>query len=627
MRFVLAIAAFVVAAVMIVTGIAQRTVFLQPGTFSLSATVDSGERFIVIPGSVLQSQPGAQSIVANAGGDTQVFMSYGRADDITAWLGDEPYTRVGVNSAGTELTTTSVEPGDDDSATDDDSAADAPDAVATPAPDASGDDAATTDTGPDPRGSDLWLGEYDEAGAVITTLSLPKDIDVLIATDGTAAAPDSVKLSWPLDNATPWAGPLITGGIIVLLAGIALYLSGIQRMRRSRGPRRKGITQGQKGLSKMPKPPKPQKSRRDAELGSKPSGRNPLRRSIVIGVPLVLVGTLGLSGCSQDYWPSIGQASPTPSVTATELPADSQDQDFAAPVVTVPQVERIVSRISTAASEADAALDGTAAAVRFAGPALEERTANYALRTAVADAAGPTLIPASPVTLTLPQATDAWPRTVMTAIQDKDDETVSPTVLVMTQEDPRSNYQVVYAEKLLEGARLENVAPATIGAASVPPDSKLLVLAPEQIAAAYADIITNGDASTFAGLFDAEGDVFRTQVAADRATKAANLPTTASIAFSAAAGTGPDVALATNDSGAIVAVNVHEGEVVTVVTAGATVKPLGAVAALSGITESAKGTQATYGDQLLFYVPAVNSGEKITLLGFTQSLIAASELP
>ncbi|MBF4568911.1 hypothetical protein ITJ57_09025 [Plantibacter sp. VKM Ac-2880] len=622
MRFVLAIAAFVVAAVMIVTGIAQRTVFLQPGTFSLSATVDDGDRFIVVPGSVLQSQPGAQSIVASAGGDTQVFMSYGRADDITAWLGDEPYSRVGVNSAGTALTTTSVVP-DADGSTDDGDASpsDQPSTAPSPEPTAA---TPTDDKGPDPRGSDLWLGEYDEAGAVIATVNLPKDIDVLIATDGSAAAPDSLRLSWPLDNATPWAGPLIAGGIVVLLAGIVLYLSGIQRMRRSRGPRRKGPGQGQKGLTKMSRQPKP---RRPRELGAGKTKGGPLRRSLVIGVPLVLVGTLGLSGCSQDYWPTIGAPSPTPTVTATDLPADSQDQDFAAPVVTVPQVERIVSRISTAASEADAALDGTAAAVRFAGPALAERTANYALRAKVADAAGATPIPASPVTLTLPQATDAWPRTVMTAIQDKSDETVSPTVLVMTQEDPRSNYQVVYAEKLLEGARLENVAPATIGAASVPPDSKLLVMPPEQIAAAYADIITNGDASSFAGLFDADGDVFRTQVAADRATKAAGLPTTASIAFSAAAGTGPNVALATNDSGAIVAVNVQEGETVSVVTAGATVKPQGAVAALSGITESAKGTQATYGDQLLFYVPAVNSGEKITLLGFTQTLTAASELP
>jgi hypothetical protein len=621
-RFVLAIAAFVVAAVMIVTGIAQRTVFLKPGTLSMELSVDSGDKYIVIPGNVLQSFPGAQSIVANATGKEQVFLSYGREADVAAWLGDQSFTTVSVDKTKTKLTSKTVEP------------------TATPSPDASNGDASTGDaatggdatdattpkTGasPNPRGSDLWLGEYDEAGAVIATVNLPKDVDVLIATDGTKPAPESIRLAWPLDNATPWAGPLIAGGIIVLIAGIVLYLSGINRMRRSRGPRRKGITGGPgKGLAKMPKTPK---YRPDKELGAAPKGRKNMRRSWVVTVPVVLVASVALSGCSQDYWPSIGQPSATPTVTATNLPADA-DKDFAAPVVTVPQVERIVSRISTSAAEADAALDPAKAEVRFTGPALEERKANYTIRGKIADYAGATLIPASPVTLTLPQATEEWPRTVMTVIQDKSNDTVPPTVLVMTQENARANYQVVYAEKLLEGARLENVAPATIGATAVKPDSKLLVLPPGEVAAAYADILTNGDASASAGLFNADGDVFRTQIAADREKKKAGLPETATIDFSAKAGTGPNVALATNDSGAIVAVNVSEGEVVKVVTAGATVKPSGAVAALSGVTESAKGTEAAYSDQLLFYVPGVNSGEKITLLGFTQSLVSAAELP
>lgn len=617
MRFVLAIAAFVVAAVMIVTGIAQRTVFLKPGTLSLETTVDSGERFIVIPGKVLQTHPGAQSIVASASAKDPVFLSYGRAADISAWLGDQSYASIGVDADSGKLTSKVVTP---KPATTDEAGASG---AATDA--ASGTDAA----GPNPRGSDLWLGEYDETGAVITTVNLPKDVDVLIATDGTKPAPSSLRLAWPLDNATPWAGPLIVGGMLVLIGGIVLYLLGISRMRRSRGPRRKGITTGRKGHSKLPKQPKPPKlnsPKQQKAIEEGPKGRSSMRRSFVVAVPIVLVGTLGLSGCSQDFWPQISQPTPSPTVSATNLPSDA-DKDFAAPVVTVPQVERIVSRISTSAAEADAALDPAKAGIRFAGPALVERTSNYTIRGKNAEYPGPTLIPASPVTLTLPQATDSWPRTVMTVIQDKTDDTVPPTVLVMNQENPRSNYQVVYAEKLLEGARLENVAPATIGAASVPPDSKLVVLPPDQLAAAYADVIINGDSSKYAAEFNAEGDVFRTQIAADREKKKAGLSSTASIEFSAEAGPGPNIALATNDSGAIVAVNIHENEVTKVVTTGATVKPSGAVAALSGLTETAKGTQATYGDQLLFYVPGVNSGEKITLLGFTQSLISAAELP
>ena len=48
--------------------------------------------------------------------------------------------------------------------------------------------------------------------------------------------------------------------------------------------------------------------------------------------------------------------------------------------------------------------------------------------------------------------------------------------------------------------------------------------------------------------------------------------------------------------------------------------------ALSGVDSSKKGVSATYGVQLLFSVPAVGSDDKMVLLGFTQGLIAASEV-
>ena len=51
-------------------------------------------------------------------------------------------------------------------------------------------------------------------------------------------------------------------------------------------------------------------------------------------------------------------------------------------------------------------------------------------------------------------------------------------------------------------------------------------------------------------------------------------------------------------------------------------------AALSGFTEkSAKGVQRVIGVQLLFYVPSVGSDEQIRLLGWSESLIGASEVP
>jgi hypothetical protein len=63
------------------------------------------------------------------------------------------------------------------------------------------------------------------------------------------------------------------------------------------------------------------------------------------------------------------------------------------------------------------------------------------------------------------------------------------------------------------------------------------------------------------------------------------------------------------------------------VEGGASVNAEGAVKSLSKVTSTTKGTSATYGDQLLFSVPAVGSNEKIVLLGWDTGLVAAKELP
>ena len=55
--------------------------------------------------------------------------------------------------------------------------------------------------------------------------------------------------------------------------------------------------------------------------------------------------------------------------------------------------------------------------------------------------------------------------------------------------------------------------------------------------------------------------------------------------------------------------------------------PTGAVKALSGVTESSKGTEAIFDYQLLFYIPPSGDTTKAELLGFTQGLVQAKELP
>ncbi|PWC08254.1 hypothetical protein [Mycetocola zhujimingii] len=609
MRFVLAILAFVVAATMIVLGIAQRTVFLGPSTYGIETSVDSELPYTVIDGDVLVSEEGQQSLTVS-GSDT-VFVSYGRTADVLAWLGDASYNELTLDEESGELVDAVVEPEPADTPQEQDGELTPERVTAQMELD-------------DPRGSDLWLAEHSEEGAVVTTINVPEDISVLIASNGTDPAPSNVEISWPLDNATPWAGPLIAGGILLLIAGLVLYLLGINHMRKSRGPRRKGITAGP-GMEKMPKVPKPSRYKSDKRHGSAPRRQRAPKRTMVALIPVALVSSLALSGCSAGYWPDLSSDS-TPSATPTEeIELEADDQP--APAVTTPQLERITARISTTATEADETLNADLAATRFVGPALDERKANYLIRAKIPEYASAPSIPSSPGGLTLPQATDTWPRTVMTVVQDEENPTAAPTAVVLVQASPRENYHVEYAVRLEPQAEIPEVAPATIGAAQLPPDSAFLLLPPNKLAAAYADVITNGDNSEFAPLFSGDADTLRGVIAADREAKKAALPTTASIEFSVAAGSAPALALATNDSGALVSVNIAENEVVKPLEVGAKIKTTGAVSALSGITETEKGVQSTYGDQLLFYVPPAGSTDQIRLLGFSQSLTAAVQLP
>jgi len=588
-----------------VLGIAQRTVFLEPGSSTLSATVKGDAPFTVIEPSALTAHPGGQTI--SVSGSDDVFLAYGRTADVKAWVGGDAHTNIRHKDGSGTLSTKAI--------------AEAQPAASPPAG-APAEESAKPDAA-NPADSDLWLGEFTAKKSLTTTVSVPDGISVLVASDGTAPAPSHIRLSWAADNSTPMAGPLIVGGAILLLIGLVVYLLALLHLRRSRGPRR-NLPRGPR-MPRLPRVPRPKAIKASEITGPR---RSMTRWTVV---PVVLVSGLALGGCSADFWPSFDQSA-TDSTTATPTPKVTGVPDAAANVppaaVTVPQLERIVRKIAVLTTDADANLNADAIAKRFTGPALEQRLANYKAKAKDPSVAALPALPAAPLTLSLPQQSESWPRVVMTVIQDEKDPTVAPTAVVLRQKSARANYLIEYAVQLEPAAQVPDVAPATIGAPVIAPDSKLLLLPPDKVAAAYADVLLKGKESPSFDLFEADGDNFRTQVDAGKTKTKAELPSTASIEFGTAAGSGPTVALATNDSGSIVAVSLAETETVKPVDPGATVGPNGAASkALSGIGATAKGIQSTYGDQLLFHVPAAGSNEKIVLLGFSQGLISSAELP
>lgn len=579
MRFVLAIVSFVIGLLLVATAVGQRTVFAPPSSLVADSSAKSSAPVTVIPGSTLNANPGYQRI--NVSGSGKVFAAYGKTADVDAWVGDAEHTTLRFDAESAKLV---------------------------------GKTTGSEATVPSPKGSDLWYQEYDGSGQF--TVRLPQDVSVLIVSDGTAAAPSDISVTWPKDTATPSVGPLLVAGGVFALGGIVLLVLAFLHQRRGRGPRRR---------SGGTRPPRVRASRRAAAAGAQVPARGRRGPRAFIALPVVLVGTLALAGCSSDYWPQGGDpslATPTPTASATGA-ADATEPTAA----TKQQITRVVERIAAVAKQSDGARDRDLAKTRFTGAALDLRLANYSIRGKDSDAEAPPSISAGQVCVALPQQTDTWPRTVFVIVAEDCDAKSAPQALTLVQDTARDPYKVAYDVSLEADAKIPSLAPTSIGAALLAPQSKLLAIAPDQVATAYGDILSKDSASEYADLFATEGDGLRTTIGKDyKDKKAKALPDTAKIEYSSEAPADSAVAIATDDAGALVSADLNEIEKVTPTASGAEVNTEGAVKALSGVDTSKKGISATYGVQLLFYVPPVASDDKVVLLGFTQGLTAASEV-
>jgi len=582
-RFVLAIVSFVIGVVLVGLGVGQRTVFAPPTSTVASVTTTTDAPVTVIPGRVLVANPGHQRVrVSGAPGDDTVFAAYGKSSDVNAWVAKARHQTIRYDAEGTTLRSR-----------------------------ASG----TEKTVPDPRNSDLWYGEY-QGKELDFTVDLPEDTSLLIVANGSDPAPSDISVTWPRDTSTPLVGPLLTAGGFFVALGIVLYVWAILHQRRLRGPRRR---------SGGARPPRARGSRRRAAAaGAQVPRKNRRGRRMVAVVPLAALTTLALAGCSSEYWPhGDGSATATPSASATGAAAPAAEPTAA----TLPQIRRIVERVSAVAAEADASRDEDRIADRFTGPALDLRTANYRIRGSDSDVQAPPAIPSTGISVALPQQTDSWPRTVFVVVSDASKSDVAPQALTLVQATPREDYKVAYDVSLEADAKVPAVAPVKLGAAQLSPDVKLLSLQPGQVAQAYSDILANDTASEYADAFSADGDDLRDKIGkAYKDSKAGSLPSTAKIEYSSEVPEDASIALATDQAGALVSTDLNELEKVTPTADGAEVNTEGAVKALSGVDKSTKGISATYGVQLLFYVPPVGTKAKIELLGFSQGLIAASEV-
>jgi hypothetical protein len=567
------------------TGISFK-VFAGPLSVSEAIKLAGSAQYAVVDSSVLTVRPGVQSVVLS-GGKVNV-VGYGRTIDVLSWIGESPYLNVKRGSTGA-ISSRLVKP-------DVTEGAEAPTIV-------------------NPAGSDMWLEQSSGDASATLSMNLPPEMSVILSSDGVEPVPPSVAFVWPLAPPTfLWMQDdqlLFLGGGITLV-GIALYLWALSHYRAKQGPRRK-----------TPKPPKPRKIAHSPHRGisaARTRGRRAgPRRTALIAVPLTAALTLGLASCASPLPNAGGPPTPTPTSTST-----SQDGIDLPPVsVTETQMRVIMGELSQVAADADANRDVNLAATRFAGAALEARRANYSIRTGDPGLAALPAIPSTTPSLFLPESTNTWPRSLFavyqpaaTSAKGGEDDTTPTIALILQQNSPRENYKVVYQTNLQANETVPEVAAENVGTVAVPADSKLLLLPPDRVAAAYADLLALGEQSEFYETFQSTGDSLRASLQAERAQQNAE---NVVLSFSNRAGTGPVVALATVTAGALVSVSVDEIARFEP-QGGRSLKLTGALKALAGTELAPKPVNATYQFELLFFVPAIGSTERISLVGYSENL-------
>jgi hypothetical protein len=316
---------------------------------------------------------------------------------------------------------------------------------------------------------------------------------------------------------------------------------------------------------------------------------------------------------------------PVPTPTSSDL---GTVNELKPPAVTRQQLGRILAQLTDTVDEADAGLDATLAATRLAGPALAARLANYKITKKDSSLPAIAAFPGGEIGIVLPQQNDSWPRSVFAVVKPVD-TSIAPAAMMLVQDSPRDNYKVHYLMTLEPGLVIPPVAPAEIGSVTLDADNALGLIPPNQLADAYGRILIQGEEAPEFGLFDAATDSLRADIGYEAKQKRKkDLPKQAKIVFTNAAGTEAPISFPTNDNGQIVAVALDDVETVTPVEAGAAINAKGTVKALAGRSQITKGFVATYGVQLLFYVPpSVGTGNTptIQLLGFNSGLTAAEE--
>ena len=317
------------------------------------------------------------------------------------------------------------------------------------------------------------------------------------------------------------------------------------------------------------------------------------RRVFLSGAVAAAVGA-ALAACAE-----VEQGLPAPSVAATPS---------AHPALTADKLTAILERIQTGLNAADASKSPDSLTGYLIGPAARVRAEEYT----IAQAAGDDKFVHTFITTSqagVAGLTADFPRTAL-VVTEPAAEGEPPYLLILTQDDARSSYQMWGWARLSGRSQVPTTSTTVVGSESVSADATGLVATPQEVLDAYVDALDNPTGENGTAFAD---DTLRQRIAAERAIDLGGMGT---VTVTAAAGSDGFKGLRTTANGALVMTTVTFSTVYRNTVARSTITVGGTVAKMLGGNASVVGTvTVTYDAMVAFSIPSASEGGQSTVIG------------
>lgn len=548
----------------LLAGIGQRTIWAPSETFTASVPADAaGAPLTVIDQKLRTLHDGTVKITVQ--GDGNFMLATGRPDDVSAWVGQTAHNTItGVTEDEKSLV---VEHADGEG------------------------------TAPNPAGSDLWVSNENASGELEYTWTPPADGDwsLLLASDGTKAAPASVSMTFPNDTSTPWAVPLMVLGSMLIVGGIVLGLL---------SARRKDGEGGDSGYARRARA-------RNAETQGQAPSSSSSSKATMVAAGVVAALLAGSATAAQAASPS-----PLPSGSASS----TAKQAAGSPVLLDAQFRRILEQVSSATDAGDAAKDAAKLADRVGGPELEVRTQNYKIRSQVGTYEPRMPVRSTKLLTTVVTSDRDWPRSVLAVTQGEGN--VVPQILTLVQQSPRENYKLMETTPLQPGTTFPNISRGgteTLSAA----DKSGLLYSGEEAMSGLADRLTSADSPFKDKLVEGQSSPYIADTLSYQA-EVAKAGENGNFSFTHKVVPESTVVFRTSDGGALVLGRINFGFEGTPKAAGDKLSIGDDAAALAGGKETTTGMVLSFAESMAVYVPPAGSTDPMKLVAATRGLVGAT---